>query len=86
MTVSKITEITVFESPDGGRTVYARNPGSDRRSLHLKDPEIEKDLAKLRQQEQWQFILAARETNPELNHMCEQVEVFYRLSKKTNEI
>jgi hypothetical protein len=25
MMVNKITEVTVFESPDGGRTVYARS-------------------------------------------------------------
>lgn len=81
MTVSKITEITVFESPDGGRTVYARNPGQQNRELHLQDPELEKDLLKLRQQERWQYILAERSTNPAINELCEQIEVLYELSK-----
>jgi len=81
MTIDKITEITVYESPDGGRTVYARNPGSKNREIHLRDPELEKDLADLRQQERWQFILAARENNPAINELCEQIEVLYELSK-----
>lgn len=81
MTVSKITEITVYESPDGGRTVYARNPGTRNREIHLQDPNIEKDLADLRQQERWQFILATRTKNPAINDLCEQIEVLYELSK-----
>jgi hypothetical protein len=81
MTVSKITEITVYESPDGGRTVYARNPGQKNRELHLQDPALEKDLADLRQQERWQFILSERAKNPAINNLCEQIEVLYELSK-----
>lgn len=81
MEVSKITEITIYESPNGGRTVYARRPGSNHREVHLQDPELEKELAELKQQERWQMILAARATNPELNHLCEQAELLYELSK-----
>ena len=50
MNVSKITELTVFESPDGGRTVYARRPGSKVRELHWQDPKLIKELAELEQQ------------------------------------
>jgi len=82
MNVSKITELTVFESPDGGRTVYARRPGSKVRELHWQDPKLIKELAELEQQKRWQEINAARETNPALNHLCEQAEILYELSKK----
>lgn len=82
MEVSKITEITIYESPDGGRTVYARRPGSNHRELHLKDPAIDRELAELKNQEKWQQILAARATNPEINHLLEQAEILYELSKK----
>jgi hypothetical protein len=82
MNISKITEVTIYESPDGGRTVYARRPGSTHREVHLKDPELEKELADLKQQERWQSILSARKANPELNHICEQAELLYELSKK----
>lgn len=81
MEVKKITEVTIFESPDGGRTVYARRPGQTHRELHLRDPELDKELAELRNQERWQHILAARATNPELNELLEKVEILYELSK-----
>jgi hypothetical protein len=83
MSISKITEVTIYETPDGGRTVYARRPGSTHREVHLQDPNIEKDLADLKRQERWQFILAARQTNPELNDLLEKAEILYELSKKT---
>ena len=49
MMVSKITELTVFESPDGGRTVYARSPGATKRELHWQDPKLQQELKHLRQ-------------------------------------
>ena len=81
MQVSKITEVTIFESPDGGRTVYARNPGSSTRSLHRVDSELQQELAELEQQKRWVDIFQAREHDPELNRLCEQVEILYALSK-----
>ena len=82
MEVSKITEVTIYESPDGGRTVYARRPGSNHRELHLRDPELDKELAELKNQEKWQQILAARATNSELNDLLEKAEILYELSRK----
>jgi len=84
MEVSKITEVTIYESPDGGRTVYARRPGSTHRELHLRDPELDKELAELKNQEKWQEILALRSSNSEINHLLEQVEILYELSRKSN--
>ena len=74
--------MTIFESPDGGRTVYARRPGSTVRQLHYQDPNLIKELAELEQQKRWQEIFSARDTNTELDHLCEQVEILYELSKK----
>ena len=82
MNVSKITELTVFESPDGGRTVYARRPGSTVRELHRQDPQLQQELAELEQQKRWVDIFSARGANAELNHLCEKVEILYELSKK----
>lgn len=83
MQVSKITEVTIFESPDGGRTVYARNAGSERRTLHSVDPELQQELQELKEQKRWVDIFQARNSNPELNQLCEQVEILYELSKGT---
>ena len=80
--VSKITEVTIFESPDGGRTVYARSPGNSKRTLHYQDPELQRELAELESQKRWVNIFQARSDNPELDRLCEQVEVLYELGRQ----
>jgi hypothetical protein len=82
MQVSRITEVTIFESPDGGRTVYARQPGSDQRTLHRQDPDLQRELVELEQQKRWVDIFQARRDNPELDHLCEQVEILYELGRQ----
>ena len=82
MQVSKITEVTIFESPDGGRTVYARQPGSKDRELHWQDPSLQRELVELEQQKRWVDIFQARRDNPELDRLCEQVEIMYELGRK----
>ena len=81
MEVSKITEVTIFESPDGGRTVYARKPGTTHRELHYQDPELQRELAELESQKRWVDIFQARRDNAELDHLCEQVEILYELGR-----
>ena len=81
MQVSKITEVTIFESPDGGRTVYARRPGQTERTLHWQDPNMQRELEELEQQKRWVDIFQARRNNPELDRLCEQVEIMYELGK-----
>tara|TARA_R110000868_G_scaffold357532_1_gene619051 strand:- start:609 stop:863 length:255 start_codon:yes stop_codon:yes gene_type:complete len=83
MMVNKITEVTIFESPDGGRTVYARKPGTIKRELHWQDPNLQQELKELEAQKRWVDIFQARRDNTELNHLCEQVEILYELSKKS---
>jgi len=82
MMVSKITELTVFESPDGGRTVYARKPGATKRELHYEDPKLQQELKELEAQKRWVDIFQARQDNTELDHLCEQVEILYELSRR----
>jgi hypothetical protein len=82
MEVNKITEVTIFESPDGGRTVYARCPGTTVRKLHSQDPSLQRELVELEAQKRWVNIFQARQDNPELNHLCEQVELLYELGRK----
>ena len=82
MMVSKITELTIFESPDGGRTVYARRPGDNKRELHRQDPQLQQELKDLENSKRWVEIFQARRDNTELNHLCEQVEILYELGRK----
>ena len=81
MQVSKITEVTIFESPDGGRTVYARRPGTTHRELHYQDPNLQQELKELESQKRWVDIFQARRHNVELDHLCEQVEILYELGR-----
>jgi hypothetical protein len=82
MMVSKITELTVFESPDGGRTVYARSPGTSKRELHWQDPKLQQELKELENSKRWVEIFQARRADPELDRLCEQVEILYELKRK----
>ena len=81
MMVNKITEVTIFESPDGGRTVYARQPGSTNRELYSQEPALQQELKDLENSKRWVEILQARKDNPELDHLCEQVEILYELGR-----
>jgi hypothetical protein len=82
MSDSKITEVTIFESPDGGRTVYARKPGTIKQELHWQDPTLQQELKELETQKRWVDIFQARGNNAELDHLCEQVEIMYELSRR----
>ena len=81
--VNKITELTIFESPDGGRTVYARQPGSTKRELYSQEPALQQELKDLENSKRWVEILQARQNNAELDHLCEQVEILYELSRNS---
>jgi hypothetical protein len=78
MMVSKITEITIFESPDGERTVYVRKPGDTHRHLHSTDQGRDREKAEY---QRWVKIFNARRDNPSLNDICAQAEMLYELSK-----
>jgi hypothetical protein len=82
MAANKITEVTIYESPDGGRTVYARRPGSSKRELYSQDPKLQLELAELEREKRWVDIFGARKTNQELDRLCEQVEILYQLSQR----
>ena len=65
----------IYESPDSGDTIYRRLAGSNQRELVREGPLRQK---KLRNQ-QWQRIFQAAETDPVLQEMLEQIEVYHRL-------
>ena len=65
----------VYESPDGGDTVYRRRAGTEERSLVQSGP-LRKQL--LRSQ-LWRGIFEAAESDPELHGMIDRIEIYYRL-------
>jgi hypothetical protein len=69
----------VYESPDGGHTVYRRESGSTQRELHsISDYQL-KVQQQLKREELWQGILDCAEHNAELGNMLEQIEIYYSL-------
>lgn len=81
MIIKSIEEVTIFESPDGGKTIYSRKSGQTDRTLVYEDPEAVKQ--KLFQQRwlEWRDILEASKTNPGLSDLIDKAETFYRLLK-----
>lgn len=71
---------SIFESPDGGHTVYQRMSGKQRRRLISGV-----DRNTLAQQRLlWSDILIDAETDPALRYMIEQVEIYHALRYNNN--
>lgn len=79
MIIKTIEEVTIFESPDGGKTIYARKSGQDhtQRVCIQEDPE-KKDRDRWLE---WRDILKASKDNQGLADLIEKAEVYYRLLK-----
>lgn len=77
-TIKSVEEVIIYESPDGGKTVYSRKSGSLDRTLIKEDPE-KHYIAKWYE---WRDILKMAESNPTLADAIQRVEVIYALIKK----
>jgi hypothetical protein len=68
-------ETYIYESPDGGGTIYRRTMGSLDRELIREGP-----LRKLQQRSQlWRDIFQSAESDPVLKEMLDQIEVYHLL-------
>ena len=81
MQVKKLTEITIFESPDGGKTVYSRHNGSAMRQLHSVSNEMEAEIQRVAREDTWLAILKMSERSPALQEAIDRAIVIYELSK-----
>ena len=68
----------IFESPDGGKTVFARPPHVVDRVDVTLTPETQ-ELNNL--WFQWRDILTASKTNPALKEALDRAQVIYELSR-----
>lgn len=71
----------IYESPDGGKTVFARKFGTNEKriiGLNLDRSAGEKDLD---DHVMWNEIRQAARTNPALQRACENVIMLYKLVK-----
>lgn len=69
----------IYESPDGGKTIYSRNIGEDiSKRVLIKSNEEQKNFMRW---QKWREILQASIDNPSLKDAVEKAEVIYELSK-----
>lgn len=80
--IKNITEVTIFESPDGGKTVYSRKNGSPMRQLHSVSADLQEEMDRVHKEQQWMAILEVSERSPALQEAIERVIMLYELSVK----
>jgi hypothetical protein len=71
----------IYESPDGGETIYKREIGSNDRILHRVSSKKQQLQESQDRWIMWQDILHASNSNPALREAIERAQVIYQLSK-----
>lgn len=69
----------IFESPDGGETVYRRESGSSQRDLHSISERQKKLRTELQEQQLWARIHRTAADDPILSQILEQAMIYYKL-------
>ena len=70
----------VYESPDGGHTVYSRKMGETERTL------VQEDLhSAMNRWKKWRDILNASTEHPSLEDAIQKAEMIYELVKECND-
>ena len=72
-------ETYIYESPDGGDTVYRRRFGDIQRELHSVSDKKRFQIDSLIKDKLWRDIHRAAQSDPVLQHMLDQVEIYHRL-------
>lgn len=75
---------TIYESPDGGRTIYAREHGSSNRVLVRTDPVIEEMEQAKKLREKLLDIAMLSKTVPALKEQLDKLVMLYTLVKNEN--
>ena len=78
MTIKSTEEIIIYESPDGGKTIYSRHSGSSEKTLIKQDLNVHH----VARWYEWKEILKLAETNVTLKDAVIQAEMIYALIKK----
>lgn len=72
----------IFESPDGGKTVYARRMGETERHLHWEDPTWKREQELSQRWMKLKEAVFVADNDPTLNDAISKVEMLYALKKK----
>jgi hypothetical protein len=72
-------EIIIYESPDGGKTVYSRKSGETSRTLKSVDPEHERQQQLIAR---WANLKeAVLKDDPAINDYLEKIEILMELKR-----
>lgn len=73
----------IYESPDGGQTIYERLPGTSTRDLIKDNRTVDgRPLHEhLMEDKMWGEIRRMARTNPTIKHALDEVILLYQLSK-----
>lgn len=69
----------IYESPDGGKTVYVREAGSDLKTILTRDPEQTKLQTAIDRANRLLVILKLSDEDPTLKDALEALEALYIL-------
>ena len=72
-------ETYIYESPDGGDTVYRRRFGDIQRELHSVSDKKRSQIDNLRKDKLWGDIHRAAQSDPVLKDMLDRIEIYHRL-------
>ena len=78
--IKSCDEIIIYESPDGGKTIYSRKSGSSDQHMLKEDT----DKYHVTKWYEWKEILKLAETEPSLANIINKAEMLYVLLKKEN--
>jgi hypothetical protein len=79
MTIKSSEKITIYESPDGGKTVYSRKSGETVRTFHSVD-----DLTKREEKLATRWVKlkdAVFIDDPVINDLFEKIEILMELKR-----
>lgn len=74
----------IYESPDGGKTIYARERGSSDRVLVRKDDTIEEMEQARKLRDKLLDMILLSKTVPALKEQLDKLETIYLLVKNEN--
>ncbi len=69
----------IYESPDGGHTVYRRHPGKLDRELVSIDQETQDKIESLKEDKIWGAIRRQARSDPALKEMLDAAQIYYNL-------
>jgi hypothetical protein len=71
----------IYESSDGGKTVYVREMGGKEKKIHYVSPSAVEDMKETLLVQEWMEIRHAAERHPALQKSVDHCKLLYRMIK-----